>query len=138
MEHASKMILVPNDAYTSLLTQKQQQDMRPTTTQMSRLDEQMDSILKDPSLPTDVKFLRYQDTLRRYQNLQDEQRKPLEVSIKQPDTEQEMKQRLPEHILTSLAKPYRSAGRLMADHINMHPEIQWDDANQLVVKTRSL
>ena len=67
--------MVPQDAYFS----KQQEIGQPLINQLSALDLQMQNILQDTSLPPDQKMQKYDQTLRRYRGLQQEQRNPMKT-----------------------------------------------------------
>ncbi len=64
------MVMVPEDAYSSLIN-KQQQLLPPVATQLSNLDMELKETLNNSNMNVDKKYNRYYRTLSRYGNLQD-------------------------------------------------------------------
>ena len=153
MLHTSKMVMIPQDAYSNLLS-KQQEIGQPLQTQLSILDQEMKLILANPSLPADLKMLQYDQALRRYQHLKSEQQKPLQIQIKQDLSElmqpnqlqqpQQQYMQLPHpryelpvsenEMVDNLPKNTRPMGRLLMKHLNRHLDTFKFAANGELIK----
>ena len=72
MQHATKMVMVPQEIYSGLLS-KENQSFPPLVGQLANLDQQLSSIISNPSLSTDAKYQLYQQTFSRYQHLKNQQ-----------------------------------------------------------------
>ena len=80
MDYATKMLMIPQDAYSRLVSHQQQQT-KPAVNELSNLDEQMQSILANPNIPADVKYSQYDQVLRRYRFLNERQQQPLKIEF---------------------------------------------------------
>jgi len=150
MQHTSKMLLVPESAYSVLLNQ-QKQEVSPITQKLAKLDEEIHKILYDRTLPADIKFEKYENLFRRYRILKEEQNKPLEVSVKNNEEKHEFTeglQKVTEHwdsapyekpksvlndIIKFQPKSSKSQAKILIDHIQNNPKIQWNTKNELIV-----
>ena len=76
MEHTKKMVLVHETTYSGLLSQQniQNEQTDPLIFQLMRLNEQLQSILNDRTIPADFKYQKYMSTLNRYLQLKDLQK----------------------------------------------------------------
>lgn len=149
MQHTTKMVMVPEDAYTSLVGQ-QQQLMPPVAMQLSNLDNELKSILNNPSLGVDEKYNSYYRTFNRYSHLQG---KPT-VLLPEPPREHKQVEQKPEMVdnmtstvvvgvpvsekglLDNLPKIARRRGKLLLEHLKRKEQIQWADTGELLVNDR--
>jgi hypothetical protein len=141
MEHVSKMLLVPSEQYSALLTARQE-ETKPVVKQLSVVDQQLQTILNDTSLPADVKFVKYQQVLHRYNILKEDYDKPLEVNIKNFQQQQPVeveenqtvsRRKLPDYILSGIGVKNKKTAEILIDHIERNPEFQFDTSNRLVL-----
>jgi hypothetical protein len=141
MNDTTKMVMLPQDAYRSLLSQHHEQ-IQPVVNQLTSLDSQLQSVLANPNLPSDVKYHQYDQLLHRYRHLKQQQmntfNQPVPVTF-QP-TEQvspPQLQYLPvpeETILTSVPKMLKIKTKILLDHIKRHPEkFKWNEKGELLV-----
>lgn len=122
MMHTSKMILVPSE-----MAQKD----KATETLMSSLDKEMQSILKNSSLPADAKLAQYSQVLHRYMKTSDESRKPLKIEVQEP----EPLPKIPDdaEILADIPKKLEKQALSLLSHVKQNPNIQWSKNNELIV-----
>jgi hypothetical protein len=141
MNDTTKMVMLPQDAYRSLLSQQHEQT-QPVVNQLTSLDGQLQSILANPSLPADVKYHQYDQLLHRYRHLKQQQMNTLNQPV--PVTFQPAEQVLPpqmqflpvpeENVLTSVPKMLKNKTRILLDHIKRHPEkFKWNEKGELVI-----
>lgn len=130
--------MVPEDAYSSLISQ-QQQLIPPPITQLSNLDMELKGILNNPGLSVDQKYDQYYRTFARYGNLQDQYKQPppRQAPVLAPVQQQEVEvpKDIPElELLASLPQTARKKARLLLNHFKRKPqEIHWNNDGQLVV-----
>ena len=126
MQHATKMVMVPQDAYSSLIS-LQKQTYSPAINQMSNLDQDLQQILANPNLSTDAKYQQYASTFGRYQHLQQEHFKPpIELPAMPLPIEDN-------RLIDSLPKPARRKAKILLDHLKDNPKhIQWLPSGELV------
>ena len=147
MQHTTKMVMVPEDAYSSLISQ-QQQLMPPVAMQLSNLDTELKSILNNPSLTVDEKYDRYYRTFNRYNQLHGRQFNtppPAPEPIPQKTTVVEKAKSAEkatsttgvpvseQALLDSLPKIARRRGKLLLEHLKRKQEIQWSDKGELLM-----
>ena len=152
MNHTSKMVLVPESAYSTLLSAKIE-ETSPLIFELTRLDEQLEKVLRDPTLAPDVKYIKYEQLLRRHKQLKWQQSKPdlgtraesppppatVNVStnvtaspLQQQQEQQQQLRQLDPNILRTLPATYYHAGKMLVDAIEKDDTIQWDNNNQLM------
>ena len=95
----------------------QQQDA-PFLNQLSNLDQQLQTILNDNSLPPELKLQKYTQTLQRYQSLKSEQMptRTLPVEPAKPKIETD-------GVLDAIPKPFKSKANLLMQHMNKYREL---------------
>lgn len=79
MNHTSKMVVVPHDAWLA-----KQQKQEPIEKQLTNLDQQMHSVLNNNDVPSDQKYSQYEQILRRHRYLDLQKQKPTPVTIEDP------------------------------------------------------
>jgi hypothetical protein len=147
MQHTTKMVMVPEEAYSSLVGQ-QQQLMPPIAMQLSNLDSELKSILTNPSLNVDEKYNQYYQIFKRYGHLHGRQFNPPEQPLAPLQAKQEQLERKPEMVnkatstftvpvseqtlLQSLPKIARRRGKLLLEHLKRKRQIQWNDNGELM------
>ena len=114
MQHTTKMVMVPQDAYSSLVSQ-QKQLYPPVIGQLSNLDQELQSILANPNLSTDAKYHQYMNVFGRYQKL----RQPTEPLPPPPPPPPQIETR---NIVSNLPKAVQRKGKILMDHIQANPE----------------
>lgn len=107
MQHTSKMVLVPENVYKQMVP--------PNVTNMANLDQQMDNVLSDSSIPPDVKAAQHNQLARRYRFLQDQmfQEKPKKEENFQVHNDS---------IIESLPRNLRNKGKLLINHMKNNPD----------------
>ncbi len=129
MQHTTKMVMVPQDAYSSLMSQ-QKQLYSPVVNQLSNLDQELQAILTNPSLSADVKYHQYMNVFNRYQSLRHQQ---IQQSLPPPPPPPAPRQQRPdvddlppsplirpelaERIVNELPKQVRRKGQLLLEHM---------------------
>ncbi len=141
MDDTNKMILVPEKAYGTLLNQ-QQQLISPAISQLTNLDQQIQTVLANPNLPAFVKAAQYEQLARCYRIMHEREfKRPVPVTFQeQPIIQGEMFEQgnfTPQHektLLRSLPRNHHNKARLLLDHLRQHPDVfQLSDKNELVV-----
>ncbi len=140
MQHTSKMVMVPQDAYTNLLSQ-QKQLYSPVVNQLSSLDQELQAILADPNLSSDAKYHRYMAVFGRYQNFKSQQMKnatvQMPVAPMQPEMDVPPPADLPireQQLIGSLPFNVRRKGKMLLNHIKSDPDhFKWQKSGELVV-----
>jgi len=151
MQHTSRMILVPEVKYNALASQ-QQQMIPPTVVQMAELDGQMRDIVNNNQYGTvDEKLALYQQTLRRYTMMRDNETGRSILARPQPRIEQQQLQQPPlgadqqpqpqppptfpvNAILNSLPRTLTNKAQLLLEHLRSNPaKFQLSDKNELVL-----
>ena len=135
------MALIPAD----MALRMQQQPYAPTApayNQLSLLDQQMKSILETSNLSPEQKLQNYYNSLRRFGEIQNSEiRVPIPVKI-QPDESVESRKEeedvgLPirdSELLSRVSKHKRRGAKLLLDYIRKNPEVEWNDANELIYR----
>ncbi len=138
MQHTSKMVMVPQDAYSNLMSQ-QKQLYSPVVNQLSNLDQELQTILSNPSLSEDAKYHQYMNVFGRYQNLKSQQMNTVHtVPIKPVETEMGNIPLTPlpireKQLIESLPMNVRRKGRILLDHIKSDPgRFKWLKSGELV------
>ncbi len=141
MQHTTKMVMVPQDAYSSLISQ-QKQMYSPVVNQLSNLDQELQSIISNPNLPTDAKYHQYMNVFGRYQTLKGQQAKQDNIQTRPEPTPvihgdlQVVPRQIPideQRLIDSLPKTVQRKGKLLLDHVKADPEhFQWLKSGELV------
>lgn len=136
MQHATKMVMVPQEVYNSLLS-RQQESTEPLVAQLSNLDQQARDILSVPGVPADIKYGQYNQTLHRYRHLKEEQRKPLHVRLDQPAP---AAMPVPiQNLIEGIPPRHRAKARILMDHLMRHPsDFKWSDRGELVMAGKEI
>lgn len=122
MIHANKMILVPHGKDET------------STKYMSNLDHEMLKILKDKSLPADVKLSKYNQALRRFQNIKHEIEKPIKLDFFEttpPPPEPAIFNE--EEILSTVPKSFHKQANLLLKYVKKNPHLTWSSNGEMVV-----
>jgi hypothetical protein len=127
MQHTTKMVMVPQDTYSSLMSQ-QKQIYSPVVGQLSNLDQELQSILNNPNLSTDAKYHQYMSVFGRFQSMKAQQF-PTPVIVPEPTIFPVDEHRL----IDSLPKNVRRTGRLLMEHLKENKDqIKWLKSGELV------
>ena len=126
--------MVPQDAYSSLMSQ-QKQLFSPVITQLSNLDQELQSIISNPNLPTDAKYHKYMNVFNRYQALKQDSTKQ---EAPHPKSDIQMNLEVlpvdPKKIVDGLPKTAKNRGNLLMQHIKDNPEnFQFQKTGELIV-----
>ena len=141
MQHTNKMVMVPQETYSSLMSQ-QKQSFPPVVQQMSNLDQELQTILSNPNLSPELKYHQYKQVFNRYQQLRSDhfQSKPYVPMVatdiqtgndipteKIPiETERRLIERLPKNV--------RPKGKILLDHVKDNSQtFNWLESGELVV-----
>ncbi len=145
MQHTTKMVMVPQDAYSNLMSQ-QKQVYPPVVNQMANLDQELQSIISNPNLSVDNKYHQYMNVFGRYQQLKSQYFQPSPIPQQQPaktlaNTDVQTIGNYvsvppvdEKHLLDSLPKTVRRRGKILLDHIKENnQDFNWKDSGELVV-----
>jgi hypothetical protein len=128
MQHTKKMVMVPQDTYNSLLT-KQQDIVQPLINKLINVDDQLEMLLNDHTIPADVKVQKYEQLFHRRQQMKIEQEKPMEIQMKdQPAAI------VPQNIVQTLPLNAQTFAKVLLEHMSRHKhKINWDEKGQLII-----
>jgi len=138
MQHTRKMVMVPEDAYTNLLSQ-QKQLYSPVVNQLSNLDQELQAVMADPNMSSDAKYHKYMNVFGRYQTLRNQQFKPTAIPAIQ---QQQQLETTPltlsidseRGLIDGLPLTVRRKGKLLLDHIKRIPEqFQFKKSGEIVI-----
>lgn len=73
--------MVPESAYSTLISKQQYAPGQVILSQLSSLDQQMQEILGDTSTPADQKLQKYNNVLRRFLDVRTEQKRPQRIEL---------------------------------------------------------
>ncbi len=136
MQHTSKMVMVPQDAYSNLMSQ-QKQLYSPVVNQLSNLDQELQTILANPSLSEDAKYHQYMNVFGRYQNLKSQQMNTIHMAPIKPVQPEIPPVELPvteKQLIDSLPFNVRRKGKMLLNHIKSDPDhFKWQKSGELVV-----
>lgn len=109
----------------------------PLLNQLSTLDKEMETVLKD-SGSTDLKFRKYQDALRRYQhltNVRDEGK----IAAPQRIVEDEILPSLPaQQIIRNMPNQKQRSAKILLDFLATLPELAISDNNEIIIDGNSV
>ena len=132
MQHTTKMVMVPQDAYTNLVS-KQKQMYSPVVNQLSNLDQELQTIVTNPNLSSEVKYHQYMNIFKRYQTLRNYNQETTAAPVlpDEPQLHEQVVEEQPEQpisvtverrLLDGLPKQVRRKGKLLIDHVKANPE----------------
>ena len=132
MQHTSKMVMVPHDVYSGLMS-KQEQTYTPLVGQLSSLDQELQAILSNPNLSTDAKHQMYLQTFGRYQHLKQRQfpSTPSAITVHQQTEAVDPLPVSESQLIDSLPKPARRRGRILLNHLKANSSIRWQSNGEL-------
>ena len=119
MEKTTRMLLVPENMYLA----QQRQMIHPSVTQLANLDQQIQSTLINPEIPSDQKAADFNQLNRRYHQLQDQvlnPHSPRPIEKEQPPEELQIPER---QILRSVPKRDENKAKLLIDHIKNNQDM---------------
>jgi hypothetical protein len=148
MQHATKMVMVPQDIYSGLLA-KENQTYSPLVGQLANLDHELNSIMTNPNLSSDMKYQLYQQTFNRYQHLKNQQfprsnqfpttvvdtstsalPKTSAAAVIGTQTNLEIDE---SSLISGLPKTVRRKGKILLDHIRkQQPEFNFTPSGELI------
>jgi len=143
MQHTTKMVMVPHDAYSSLMAQ-QKQLYSPVVNQLANMDQDLQSIISNPGLSSDAKYHQYMQVFGRFQQLKNQQfqHPPSTPATRVVSTDVQTTDDIPiihlpieeRRLIETLPKPVRRKGKLLLDHLkDHHKSFQWLQSGELVV-----
>lgn len=121
-----KMMLVPSTHPTV---------QSPLIAKLSRLDQEMKSILDRQDIDEHSKVTEYSQILTRYLDTRDKLSRPTSISIidkQSPTTKTDSLN------LASIPLPYQKKARLIAQHLDRDPTIGWNELNELRLSGRTV
>jgi len=141
MENVNKMVLLPQNAYSSLLQKQQFLPGQTTLARLSSLDENIKNVLSDDTLQDDVKILKYLDALARFKHEREVQKGPT-IHHHPPPTDVNntmetapVDQRLrTDNLLATIPASSQTSARILHEHLLQHKnDIKWNHAGQLII-----
>jgi hypothetical protein len=120
-----KMAIVPQHYVDKILSaQREEQQLTSDTpvVQLSQLDSDLKQIL-DSNQPSDLKAKQYAQVLHTFSNIRSQQTRPMTTQSAPlpPKTD----------ILSGLAKPYINRGKLLLNHLEKIPDLQWNEKDEV-------
>lgn len=143
MQNTTKMVMVPQDAYSGLLSQ-QKQVYSPVVNQLANLDNELQAIISNPNIPSDIKYHQYMNAFNRYQHLQKQKFLPEMTTrnVPQISTEIQTGDDIPtadlpldeKYLIGNLPKTVRRKGKILLDHLrNKKGLFNWLESGELIV-----
>src|SRR5437867_3263049 len=134
MMHSNKMILVPHEMVGDPDT--------PTTKLMSVLDNEMLKILQDATLADDVKIIKYNQILQRYQGVKQEKEKPFQLEIKKTKlpiiVEEEKQSPLHETVYNTVPPKFHKQANLLLEYVQKNPHLKWSPTGEMIVDNNKI
>src|SRR5579862_8619232 len=116
MEHTRKMALVPIGTL-----------MNQTPMYLDQLDVQMEKILKDKSIPSDMKAKAYSQALHRFLAFKNNEKgQPIKLEVEEDKSVDSILQYIPNKLL--------SKAKMLLDILKDNPAVSWNEKNELVYK----
>lgn len=103
----------------------------PLITKLGRLDQEMKTILDRPDIDEETKIQEYSQILSKYLNVQNKLRQPTPIPI--VDKRQPTIPKINTLNLSSIPLPYQKKARLIAEHLQQDPTIDWNERNELLL-----
>ena len=126
---AKRMALVPFEMAGADYYQRMGQVQEaPLLSKLAGLDQEMGNILRDSNMSNDLKFRKYQDTLRRYQHFTDVRDEKPRQQLPVTDTTLPSQQ-----IVQNMPKPKQRNARVLLDFMDSIPELSVNDRNEIVI-----
>ena len=136
MEHARKMAIIPQSLVASLMNQQLLGNQG--TAYLGELDGQMKSIMDDRNTPSDIKAKRYGQVLHKFLEMRGNELKEAsqvhfaEQNIPTPTTATVPNSR--EDVLRTVSAKYKNRAKVLFDHVQDNPDLNWNETGQLVYK----
>lgn len=153
MKHSRKMFLIPEEMMR-LIQDKTMIQTSPLIKSMSSLNQQMNNILDDASMPAEMKIKNHDQMFQRYLNYQKQQEnhiptvkihssvesKPQEPQLQKPqDGPSENKPISDTEILDTVPKRFRPQAEGLLRWMKKSPEaVQWDDKGEVILDGKSI
>lgn len=137
MEHARKMVLIPQELLR-LVEEKQRQQIAPLAKTVQTLDRQMEETLQQSNLSPDVQMKLFDQQAQRWQTYQDKQSVPVSVTLQQSNSSpspptSETKDPVMEEVLDTIPKTFRNRAQWLLHRIKRSESLGWNEEGQLVV-----
>lgn len=148
MQHASKLIMIPENRYNALTNQ--QHLLPPVAGQMAELDREMQQILVDQSVSPEQRLAMYQRALKQYSTVRDNAfnqsiyvRQPEEVSQKSSEAAAATPTKgmvFPAaSIMETMPKTLAKKAAILLEHIRGHPDkFGLSDKNEVIIDGKLL
>jgi len=128
-----KMVLVPYDMMTQL-----QYQQTPLISQINSLDAEMEKILADSTLTSDIKHKLYNQILHKHSTFQNEQNKPVKLEVTETQPPRKKNDHFLEEIRRRLPKSKHAVGNRLSKIIANNDSIDWNDKNELVINGKTI
>ena len=123
-----KMALVPHSMVAKMMEAQRDQQQLVTDSpliQLSSLDQQLKEVL-DSTEPSDIKAKKYGQILQTYSSIRNKAvYRPIPPDVSEPATH---------NWLNGLAASYINKGRILKEHVEKNPDLQWNDKNEIFYK----
>ena len=131
----------PNSIRTTILVPHELMGKKENITRyLTNLDREMLTILKDDSLPIDVKHLKYNQILKKFQTAKHESEKPIKIEIhkmstdsKEFDEEPAQYDSLQDEITDTVPHRFQKQANLLLKYARKSPHIKWSDKGEMIV-----
>lgn len=130
MDSARKVALVPQQLLSMLMAQQQ---LNPGLKKLQTYDDNMQNMLLNSDVPSDIKHAQYSQMMHKYQTLKDQElNKPMQIDVRSsaptpialPDDDD---------ILTGVPKKYKNKARLLLRHVRRSPNMSFDEKGQVII-----
>ena len=144
MQHAKRMVLVPEDLVT-LIKQRQQEQVSPITDNLVSLKSEMNDVLSNPDLKPDEKMKLYNQSFQQYKSLHEQKDKqPLPVQIMPSvvnnsnfETKTSLSDQTAADVLQSVPKTLKPRAELLLKKLKEKQDLMnWNDRGELVYNGR--
>ena len=140
MEHARKMVLVPQELAHQVQT-NHYHAQAPTYQGLSGLDEEMQSILRRKDIPKDERVKLYQQALVNYINLHHRLNQPMTVKVETQSTSNEpTTMSWSSRVIDSVPKTLKKKAEQLIDIIEQAPKstLNFNEKGELIVAGKTL
>jgi hypothetical protein len=133
MEHAKKMILIPESTFLRMKNQTDSNANPGREKQMATVHNDMERVVEETGLQAGDQLKLYNQVLQRYRNLTDPKSSASVKASENSQTPQPVTDGIYEQILSSTPKQYGKKMAQLLNFVKKHPEvIRWDRTGRLI------
>ena len=140
MEHARKMYLVPKELL-KLIEEKQSQRVKPLTSKIGKLDQQLESMLNTDALPADEQLKLYNQSAQQWQTYQEKDNQPIPVMLQSNTTSttdiqaptKSSSRTVYDSVIESIPKTFQRQAKWLLQRIQNSDHLGWNEQGELIV-----